>query len=232
MKAYNKNITFCAWGTKTEEIPECDIIFGHFEINGFYMSKVKSCTKGVDSKSILEKAPLVMSGHFHIRETRVYKDGRRIVYTGSPYELNWGDYGTASRGFYILDVETSQEEFVENTESPKHKRIRLSEIKSAGTITDAIKREFPNNFVILIIDQDVKVDVIERLLEVLNGFGAVNIKTDYIMENRIGIGEGEHNFDGVDLVQSITDFVNVVENMNYKDEVLKYTIKLYNECKK
>ena len=225
-----KKLSFCPWGTTMEEIPNSDIIFGHFEINGFYMSKVKCCASGFDSKNILEKAPLIISGHFHIREERKYKDGGEILFVGSPYEQSWGDYGTSTRGFYILDIPTSNYEFVENTISPKHKKIRLSEITSADKITDSIKKDFKGNIVQLIIDQDITSEKVDKLVTLLSVFGAVNIKTEYILEDRFSVEESTYNFDAVDIPASITEFVNIMEGLTYKEDVLKYILELYKEC--
>lgn len=231
IKAFDKHITFVPWGVEYNDIPESDIIFGHLEINGFSMTRMNACIKGIETKNILDKAPLVVSGHFHLRDNRKYKSGR-VLYVGSPYEQNWGDCGTDPRGFYFIDLKTNKCDFVENTVSPRHKKIRLSEIASVGKLTPAIKKEFPNNFVSLIIDQEIKEQSIIKLMEILNTLGAVALKVDHAFENKFELDENSQEFDGVDVVKCISDFVELVDNMDYKPEVLEQIKLLYADCVK
>ena len=75
------------------------------------------------TKNILEKAPLTISGHFHLREEREYDDGK-IVYLGNPFQMDFGDVD-GIKGYYILDIPSSTYEFTENKSSPKHKKIKV-----------------------------------------------------------------------------------------------------------
>lgn len=84
-----------------------NICIGHFEINGFEMLRGIECHEGID-KSFLKKYKQVYSGHFHISSRK-----GNIFYIGTPYELTWSDYGD-KKGFYILDTNTTELEFIEN----------------------------------------------------------------------------------------------------------------------
>ena len=139
-ETFKKKLVFCPWGTPINFKTKYDYLFGHLEINGFHLNKMKVCTKGLESSKLLENAETIISGHFHLRENRKYKNGR-ILYIGSPYELDWGDCGTEPRGFYYLNIPTGELEFIENKKSPKHVKIRFSELTSAGKITEDIKKE-------------------------------------------------------------------------------------------
>jgi len=232
INAFNKNLTFCPWGVNMDDIAKSDILFGHFEIMGFSMSKNKVCDSGFVYNNILEKAPLVMSGHFHMREVRKYDENKQIVYVGSPYEQNWGDYGSDDRGFYILDINDSTFEFIKNEVSPKHKKIRFSELYAAGGMTEDIKKEFKNNYVNIIIDQDFKTDVIEKLIPILNTYGPKLLKVDYLLENRFNTTTGI-DFENIDIPVIIEEFVKTLEKEDeYKDDILKTTLEIYEECTK
>jgi DNA repair exonuclease SbcCD nuclease subunit len=221
-QAFGKNITLCPWGVNLEEIPESDIIFGHFELQGFHLNKSKVCTHGFTSEEILDKAPLIITGHFHIRDDRKYKKGH-ILYTGSAYELDWGDSGT-SKGYYILDVETSNYDFYENNITPKHKKVFLSEISKTG-ITPEIKETFKDNWIKLYVDKKIKEDRIELLISKLNALKPINIKVEFdtFGDENLDI---DYEFAGVDINQSIKEFVNELD-IEYKDEVTSYILDLY-----
>jgi DNA repair exonuclease SbcCD nuclease subunit len=90
---------------KKEDI-DADIIMGHFEIKNFDMVRGHKCEKGLDENIFNGK--LVLSGHFHLTGQR-----NNIKYVGTPYQLNWGDFGD-KRGFYVLDTNTQELEFIEN----------------------------------------------------------------------------------------------------------------------
>lgn len=110
-----KNIDMIPWICKDNEEEtfafiensKANLCMGHFELAGFAMSSWEICNSGL-SGSFLNKYGAVFSGHFHQRSVR-----DNIIYTGSPYQLTWSDYGD-DRGFYIYCTETDDLEFIEN----------------------------------------------------------------------------------------------------------------------
>ena len=94
-------------------------LFRHFQMDtareyGFLTDEIeyKVCSTGFNAKDLLSKAPLIVSGHFHLRDERKYDQGR-ILYLGNPYQMDFGDVGSI-KGYYILDIPTSTYEFTEN----------------------------------------------------------------------------------------------------------------------
>ena len=127
---YEREITFCPWGTTLSQIPKSDIVFGHFEIQTFKQNSFKMCDDGMTSKELLERCNLAISGHFHLRDERVYDEGT-ILYLGNPFQMDFGDVDS-TKGYYILDLNTLKYEFTENTISPKHKKIYKSGVCGGG----------------------------------------------------------------------------------------------------
>lgn len=84
-----------------------DIAFGHFEINGFEMSKNNVCEHGISMESF-KRYKHVWSGHFH----KKMKVGN-IQYVGSPTQHTWDDVDEP-RGFHIYDTATDTLTFYEN----------------------------------------------------------------------------------------------------------------------
>lgn len=85
-----------------------DILAGHFEINGFELTKGNIADKGL-SQDIFKNIPTVLSGHFHIKN----KIGN-IHYIGNPFQTNWDDFDS-DRGFHIYDSDTNEYTFIKNT---------------------------------------------------------------------------------------------------------------------
>lgn len=227
----SRKIMMCPWGTTVNQIEESDIIFGHFEIQSFKFNQHKVCEEGIKSASLLSKAPLVITGHFHLREERKYKDGT-ILYVGNPYQMDFGDvYST--KGYYILDMMTNDYTFHQNDLSPTHQKIKMSQIVQHDSINEAIARVFNNNIVKLIVDLPVAPDDMDILLKKFLQLNAMSITVDYDVNfNKFGLEENsDHDLSGVDISVAIEEFVNLLEDVPNKQEIIDYTVDLYRRNK-
>tara|TARA_R110002074_G_scaffold392046_1_gene577252 strand:+ start:495 stop:1538 length:1044 start_codon:yes stop_codon:yes gene_type:complete len=228
-KILDKQVTFCPWGCNVPDIPKSDIIFGHFEIQNFKQNSFKICSTGIKSGDILDKSSLIISGHFHLRDERIYDNGR-ILYLGNPFQMDFGDIDS-TKGYYILDINTLQYDFTENVLSPQHKKIYLSELVTAGKITKRTKDQFNNNFIRFIVDKNVSPDEIDLILQKLYTLNPLSINVDYAANfNKYKLDESIiHDFSGIDIETAINEFVNIID-MENKKEVIDYTIDLYRKC--
>lgn len=95
---------------------------GHFEFADFPMYPGIMATHGMDHKSF-SKYDRVFTGHYHTVST---KDN--ILYTGTPYELTWGDWNDP-KGFWILDTETGSTEYIRNPNTLFEKILYTDDIK-------------------------------------------------------------------------------------------------------
>ena len=207
IQSFGKKILFCPWGVRSEELIKSDIIFGHFEIQSFKMNQYKICTEGVKSSELLKHTPLVITGHFHLRDERKYKNGT-ILYLGNPFQMDFGDVGS-SKGYYIFDIKNTDYKFYENTISPKHKKIYLSKLVEHKGITSEVREMFRNNIVKFIIDLHISPDEIDLLLSKFSELDPVSINTDYeINFNKFGIDEQDDiSISGIDIPKAIEEFI-------------------------
>ena len=226
---FGKKVMFCPWGIQLNEIEESDVIFGHFEIQSFKQNMFKICSDGFNASDILKKSSLAISGHFHLRDERKYKDGT-ILYLGNPFQMDFGDVESV-KGYYVLDFSTLKYEFTENTISPNHKKILLSDLVAIGSLTDEVKNNFKNNFIKFIVDKNVSSDEMDIILQKLFTLNPISINVDYAANfNKYKLDEETiHDFSGIDVVQAIEEFINLMDIDN-KDEVIKYTSSLYKQC--
>jgi DNA repair exonuclease SbcCD nuclease subunit len=133
--------TYIPWGCDMSGIQKSDIIFGHLELNGFYMMLGKAAEGKVDPQNLLDKADLIFSGHFHLRDERKFAQNKKIIYIGSPYQLNWGEVSNIP-GFYVLDFDDKSYQFFENDISPRHIKMNSSNIDSEVIKNNIISIEF------------------------------------------------------------------------------------------
>jgi DNA repair exonuclease SbcCD nuclease subunit len=227
---FNKTLTFCPWHANINDVPESDVIFGHFEINSFKMNTGYVCNNGINSSTLLDKAPLIISGHFHNTEVRDYKKGS-IVYTGSPYQQNWGEAGIP-KGIYTYDILKNKMTFIENDYSPKHVNIKLSELLSVG-LTENIKNTIKGNIICFTIDEKIEQTYIDKILTSFSALKPLSLIHDDVTENDIIVNDmlsGTESI-GIDIKSDILHFVEHLENISNKDEHVEYLETVYEMCK-
>lgn len=229
---FSRRLTFCPWGTEINEIGDSDIIFGHFEIETFKLNEFKTCTTGIKSSELLDRSDLIITGHFHLREERVYDNGT-ILYIGNPFQMDFGDVNS-TKGYYLLDLETKNYTFTENTISPLHKKVHLSELISFGDITDDVRKLITNNIIKFIIDKNISPDEVEIILRKLLGLKPISINVDYAINfDKFGIDyDDDYDLSGIDIIQAIEEFINLLDvEDTHKHEALMHTLRLYKNHK-
>jgi len=222
---YGKTLTFIPWGGELN-IPKSDAIFGHLEIESFKMNGYKMCDHGVKTRDLLEKADLVMSGHFHLRDERNYSDGT-IVYVGNPFEMDFGDT-SSTKGYYILDIDKLTYTFYENAISPKHKKLSLTELTNAKSLTgNDINNIVNGNFIKFVVDKKANSDAIDALIQKFSVYNPLTFTTDYTYTDAAyNVEDKEYDTTGVDMQATIEEFINVLDIDN-KSDVIAYCAELY-----
>jgi DNA repair exonuclease SbcCD nuclease subunit len=212
-----KKIALVPWGSSLDDIPKADYMFGHFEISSFYMNSYKICEHGFSYKDLFKISPFILSGHFHKKDDRSYNDGR-IVYLGSPYQQNFGDV-MDERGIYILDTDKNELEFIENNVSPKHYKVKINE--------DLNENIIKNNFISLVIDNNIDDDEMTKFKSKLLNFKPKNVKIQYQeFEEKINEFKSQE-LDSLDLMKNIEEYIENLELEN-KKEVVEYIKTMYN----
>lgn len=219
----DQKICFVPWGTPVESIPKCDMIFGHFEINSFYMNTYKVCEKGLNSSDLFKKSNFIVSGHFHKKDFREYKNGK-ILYVGSPYQQNFGDISD-ERGIYIIDIENQTHEFYKNNISPEHLKINL---------TDLLNSEFDysktnKNIVKLIVDKNIEHEKIIKYKDDIVKNTPLIFKTEYQISDSLNVDASDEQFllDENSFIKDIETYLSKTD-IEYKKELVIYLKELYN----
>lgn len=221
-----KMISICPWGSTLDQIPEGDVVFGHFEIVNFKMNNFKVCEHGFTSDELFSKTDLVISGHFHLREERNYKHGT-ILYLGSPYELDWGDKETV-KGICLLDFATLNRTFIPNTISPKHIEIKLTDLIKNGMA--GVKEKMEGNIVRFVVDKEIDTDKVDILAKKLNTFQPLSFSIEYFCFTAVDNSDLVQVSDGVNIEQTIDDFIKTMDIKN-REKVSAYVLELYKKIK-
>jgi len=123
-------IGFVPWITEYQNLSlpdpkNVDILCGHFELENFLMHG-NFFSKGGMSPKKLEDYKLVLSGHYHAHSRK-----NNIMYIGTQYQTNWGDYNN-KKGFFVINEDLSTK-YVENVYSPKFLRLYYKEHEDGST---------------------------------------------------------------------------------------------------
>lgn len=192
-----------------------DYAIGHFEFSGFPMYPGTIAESGMSHK-IFKNYKKVFSGHFHTIST---KDN--IIYTGTPYELNFTDCGDL-KGFWILDTETGLYEHVKNP----------YQMYSKIFYTDDTKFDFSS-----VYDKIVKLQVVSK--ESQKKFDAfvsnvqLNKPFKFIISDSTVAGAVSESLEVTEVFSTQTMIENVIDTLDVSldKKVLKnYILETYSEA--
>lgn len=220
-------IMFCPWGTTIDDMQQADVMFGHFEITTFKMNNFKVCDHGFNTDELFEKAPMVITGHFHLREDRTYKNGR-VLYLGSPFELDWSDKDS-TKGFYIFNLVGGDLEFVANDKSPKHVEVKLSHLIKAKNIS-TIRDEIAGNIVRFSVDVKIETDKVDLISKKLNSYQPIVFDIEHFCFSDTQADVAITVEATVDMSKTIHEFVQAMD-LPDKDDVYRYVMELHQKAK-
>jgi len=204
----------------------CDYIFCHADIKGVALNKFTKLEHGLDQED-LQVYSKIYSGHIHIRQ-----EAKNFTYVGTPYEMDRGDAGN-SKGFYVLDLseEKIKEKFIENTRSPRHLRLEMTDL--LNMTLPQIKNLFYNNFIDISIETSLSKKVqFSILTDRIKDFGHRRLEfypytiDQTLKKSEIEIGE-DYEFNIFSILGEHLD--NLSFSKTKRDEVTQYFRSLYDK---
>ena len=223
-----KKVTFCPWKTNISKLEKVDMLVGHFEIPNFKMNATKICEHGDSSTDLLDKAEAVVTGHFHFREHRSYEGNKYILYLGAPYEMDFGDRGE-QKGVSIINFDDfSDVDFVTNDVTPKHFRIKVSELiqKKYKVLSGLVK----NNIVSLYVDTKLDTLTLDLLITKLTQYAPLQFRTEFNTLDTAQVDTKDTKKFSIDIETAFQEFIEHLETRASKKEVLDKCLELYKIC--
>ena len=135
---------------KLKEDIKNSYLLGHLAIDGAKLNSAGSMSDViiehdgdmvVIGKDLFHEYKRAFFGHYHSAQ----KLTKTIEYIGSPLQLSFGEAGE-KKHVIVLDSESNEISYIENTFSPKHLYIKADEIKNYS------EADLKNNFVCIITD--------------------------------------------------------------------------------
>lgn len=201
-----------------------DILFAHIAINVFkYNTKAEECSDGYKSSELLKHYKQIISGHFHARQEKKYKNGE-VLYVGNPFQMDFSDEGL-EKGFAVYDLDTGTYEFVNNEISPKFIRYKLTELSQIKDF-EKLKNTLSNSYFKLIIDASIMTQDLNTLMSLVNGCGVKSAEFEWENGRNFSQDIIEQDYASFELVDAIHEYIGLLD-IPYKADIENYIIGLY-----
>jgi len=206
------------WGNFSSEIIEArsEYVCGHFEILDFEYRKDIRATRGY-TQTNFQNYIRVFSGHFHKQQEK-----ENIIYPGSLIPLNFGEVDY-EHGFYLLDTETENLEWIPNT-------TNIFTKLSYNPTEEIPRKELIENKVVKIIATNVKDQIkFEQWKSQIETMNPIEVKVA-----TLNIDYPNNNIQNEEI--EIFEFLNILKEMCYninkelnKDKLFELAERIYTE---
>lgn len=104
--------------------------FGHFEFSNFVITgSDRRMEHGLDHGQFKD-VKFIFSGHFHKRQAN-----DNVIYIGNSFPMDFGDAWDDARGMATFDMATDSVDFIDWEDSPKYRKVRLSDVLNDPTLS-------------------------------------------------------------------------------------------------
>lgn len=148
------------------ETTNAEVVFGHFEIQGFEVIKGIRFDNGLQREQF-KRFDAVYSGHFHHKQVK-----GNITYLGSPFQITFSDLGI-TKGFHVFDTNTREMEFVENPFKMFYK-FRYDDVATHYDTTKS-RSEYKNTYVKIIVVKKTKPYIFDRFVDAFDDAGVAHL---------------------------------------------------------
>ena len=224
----NKSALMCGWGYNPEEY-NADVLFTHAEINVFrYNMDVGTCNDGLKASGLLNNFDIVYSGHFHLRQEKVWGN-KRIIYVGNTFPMDHSDSYATQKGFDIFDFDTYESTFIQNNISPKFYRVRLSELAEGKWGVEEMNDIIKSNIFKIIIDRNITHQDASVLTSLVNAAKPLEFMLEWENGKNFSQDISEVELKAFDMEDAIKKYIELLDIPN-KDDITDYILRLYEKA--
>jgi len=197
-------------------------LIGHLELDGYEVLRGHKFDGGMDPKTF-SRFEQVLSGHFHCRQER-----GNVMYLGTPYQITFSDSGER-KGFWILDTETREMEFIKNPDCMFHSLSYNDEEKDYTKFINGSHPIFRNKYVKIYVHKKKNPYILDRVMDALYNSGVFSLtvvdETDKLTQE---------DTDAADITKSTLEIilseVDEREDIKNKEEVKGIIREIYMEA--
>lgn len=199
---------------------KCDIIGGHFELQGFEMMRGIVNEHGLDPK-IFKRFEAVYSGHFHVKSSR-----DNIHYLGSQMEFFWSD-AHDKKHFHVMDTETRNVEAIHNPYT-LFEKITYDDRKN-DYLSNSLEH-IDNKFVKVVVVNKSDTFVFDRFIDRINNRKVHDLKIAENFNEFLGDNVEDDEVSVEDTSVLLYSYIDGVETDLDKDRIKKQMSNLMTEA--
>lgn len=203
-----------------KEYSGCEYLFCHSDLNGCRMHLTSVAHRNTNKIEIGEFSgyKVVKSGHIHITQ-----DVGNFAFIGNIFEMDRKDIDN-KKGITILDTKDYTERFVENTISPKFKKITIDKEEDIDLIPSVNVKDWVDLYIsnsLLVNNRKLK-RKLEAALET-NSFNSINYIDDIVQEKVDIIELNESLSINLDFTEYISNYIDA---QKYDTDKIRNGIKM------
>ena len=199
---------------------KCDILAGHFEIEGFEVFRGQLAPHGVN-RSIFKKYEMVLSGHYHHKSSQ-----GNIHYLGTQLEFFWND-AHDPKYFHILDTETRELTPIQNPNTLFYK-IVYDDTKEDYLHYDLSGIE--NKFVKVVVINKSDTFTFDRFIDRIQNRDIYELKIAENFNEFLGENVEDEDISVEDTNDLLYTYIDAVETDLDKDRIKKQVSDLMTEA--
>lgn len=212
-----------SWGTSPVNHNRGRFAFGHFDIINAMMNGGIYCKKGYDLDSF-STYDRVFSGHYHNKS-----EIKNVVYVGTVIPQNFGERNS-QHGFYVLDVETGEFEFVHHDLSI-FEAFSVGSMKEVQTLLES-RESWADKVLNITIGSDILTSEIPGIIQMFTDKGAITTKVFSLMNGGDAVSDTGSPMEFLDFETKMKEFLELKYKDNpFYDGIVSMFEKFYNEVK-
>ena len=173
-------------------------LVAHLELDGYEVLRGIKYDGGMNPK-LFKRFEQVLTGHFHCKQTK-----GNIIYLGSPYQITFSDVNEP-KGFWILDTDTRELEFVQNDQNLFHTLSYDDTKYDYDKFITKKHTKYKNTYVKIYVINKESPYILDRVIDSLYDSGVYNLSIVEDIENTINIAED--NQQKADITKSTLELI-------------------------
>lgn len=192
---------------------------GHFEFNGFEMSKGILNTHGMTTE-LFKRFEYVVSGHFHTKSQQ-----KNVQYFGSQMEFTWADYNDP-KFFHVFDTDTREITAVNNPLTLYHK-IEYNDVLYNYSEIEFSPESFKGKYVKIVVLKKSDALLFDRVVEKIKNFDPYEVKILENFHEYSGKKVDDSNMSIEDTETLMNTYIDLVDTDLDKDKLKSTMTELY-----
>lgn len=229
IKLIDKTIALYPWASegllldeeKAKNIEPCNLVFGHFEANGFLQPGGISKNSKTNFTDLFKFGNFIFSGHYHINKiyTNPKNTNNKLLMVGSSIQLNWSDYNL-EKNIYVLDIQNNSLKNFINNVNARYEKIYFSKLENNEYKKDELAKLCHKNYIKLVIDSKNEFNTIVKYSTKLKEYIPRSLEIEYLISLTSN------------LIAKSTDELEKSKNKTNLDYLLEYIDTVYTEVSK